>query len=273
MPEVVRPDGTKIQYEVLGERPEVLALAPGIVNSEMAAWEGDPVLGALREHCGVVVMDQRYAGRSTGPNYPFAYSEMTGDQLAVAEAAGMERFAVVGRRIGANYALRLACVAPGRVACAVAIEPLGRHPGSPRSAAYGMFAETCRLTRAEGLRAVVAAAREQPRFDVNSAGGPYAARFAADEAFVAQTLDKGRERYVVRVVRFRDGMFPDATPFFSVTPEELGACPVRIAVVPGSSQLAPGEVALDVVETAANATLGGDVASIAALVKESMQGP
>jgi pimeloyl-ACP methyl ester carboxylesterase len=272
MPEVVRPDGTRIRYEVLGGRPSVLALAPGVVNSEIAAWQGDPLLAALQEQWGVVVMDQRYAGASTGPNYPFAYGEMTGDQLAVADAAGMDRFIVVGRQIGANYALRLASSTPNRVNAAIVLEPLGRPHGAPRSAGYGMFAETCRLARADGLRAVIAAAKEEPRFDRNNAGGPYAARLAADDAFVEQTLDKGRERYVVRVVRFRDAMFPGDTPLFSVTADKLAACSVPIAVVPGESELAPKPIGLDLLALAPRATLlGADLASSLAFVEGAFQ--
>jgi pimeloyl-ACP methyl ester carboxylesterase len=261
MPSLNRPDGTTINYEVRGERPSVLALAPGIVNSEIAAWDGDAVLDGIAGAHGGVVMDQRYAGASTGPNYPFAYSEMSKDQLAVADATGMERFVVVGRGIGANYALRLACQAPERVAGAVLIQPLGRPPGAAASAWYGLFAETWRLARAEGLASVVATAKLEPRFDREPGGGPYAARLAADDHFVEETLRKGRERYMVRVVRFRDAMFPADRRFFSVGDDETAGCAVPALVVAGDSPLAPRAIAEELARSIPGATLAAGTAS------------
>jgi pimeloyl-ACP methyl ester carboxylesterase len=167
---------------------------------------------------------------------------MSGDQLAVLDAAGVEGATVAGAGIGANYALRLACHAPKRVRAILAVGPLAR-VGERPPAGYRLFEETWRVMRADGLEAVFRAAGENPRFDDAPAGGPYAARFAADEDFVEDTRRKGRERYVSRVVRFRDGMFPPDRTFFSVEDSELAACKTPVHIAPGTRDLFPASAA------------------------------
>lgn len=240
-----RPDGTAIHYEVCGSGPPLLLLAPRVVNSQIDSWERtpfDPRL-AFADSFSVIAMDQRHVGRSTGPIAPFDYGTAAEDQLAVIDAVGAERVLVLGWGIGGNYALRLVQDTPARVAGAVLVEPMGRDATNSRHDFYELFEETLRLARAEGLRAVVTAAKRLPYFDENPAAGPYAARLHGDPAFAKDALERGRERYAVRVVRFRDGLWPDDTPYFSVPEAFVRSCPVPLLVAPGSNGLHPGGLA------------------------------
>ncbi|MEE9281392.1 MAG: hypothetical protein V3V67_14560, partial [Myxococcota bacterium] len=101
---------------------------------------------------------------------------------------------LLGWGIGAAYALRLIRDAPERFAAAVLIEPAGRDGTASRHDVYTHFQDTLRLARAEGLEAVVDAARRNPRFDDNPAAGPYGQRLHDDPLFAKDVLEKGRER-------------------------------------------------------------------------------
>lgn len=244
MPTLQRPDGATIHYEVAGSGPALLALAPGIVNSEIEAWASWPVdpLAAFAGRFAVISMDQRHAGASLAPATPFDYGQTLADQMAVLDAVSARRVVVYGAGIGANHALRLAAVAPQRVAAAVVHAPLGVGTTNTLAAFLRLFQETMRLARAEGLRAVVEAALSHPRFDDNPAAGPFARRLHADAEFRQETLDKGRERYIARVVRFRDGIFPAGAPLFSVADDRLTRCDVPLVLIPGEDTLHPQDV-------------------------------
>ncbi len=245
MAAIERPDGTTIHYEVGGDGPPLLLLAPDAVNSQVDSWERTPFdpRTAFQDAFTVIAMDQRYAGRSTGPNVPFSYEAMAGDQLAVLAAARAERALLLGWGIGTAYALRLIRDAPGRFATAVLIEPAGRDGAASRHDVYTRFQDTLRLARAEGLEAVVEAARRNPRFDDNPAAGPYGQRLHDDPLFAKDVLEKSRERYAVRVVRFRDAMFPDDAPLLCVTESQVASCAVPLLVLPGRDAAHPPAVA------------------------------
>ena len=159
------------------------------------------------------------------------------------DAVGAKSALVLGWGIGAAYALRLTHDAPERIAAAVLLEPPGVDETNSRHDFYGLFYETVRLARDEGLHAVIDAARRNPRFDENPAGGPYAQRLSDDSDFAKATLEKGRERYAVRVVRFRDGLCPDDTPYLSVAETWLPECPVPLLVSPGRDARHPSGLA------------------------------
>ncbi|MEE9279797.1 MAG: hypothetical protein V3V67_06445, partial [Myxococcota bacterium] len=102
---------------------------------------------------------------------------------------------------------------------------------------------------------VVDAARRNPRFDDNPAAGPYGQRLHDDPLFAKDVLEKGRERYAVRVVRFRDAMFPDDAPLLCVTESQLASCAVPLLVLPGRDAAHPPAVARRIASAAPRARL------------------
>lgn len=117
---------TEIYYEVHGEGPPVLCIAPGGLRSEVDAWDRaaiDP--RAFADEFQVIVMDQRNAGRSRGPFSIDPWAAARGDQLSVLDAAGIDRAHVVGCCIGGPYVVRLAHDAPERVGALVLEQPMG----------------------------------------------------------------------------------------------------------------------------------------------------
>ena len=164
MPEVLRPDGAKLYYEVAGKGDPLLALAPGGVSSGLSRWAHSPLgsLSALRERCTVVAMDQRHTGLSRSSIAPFSYDDALGDQLAVLDAAGVQQANVLGVGIGAAYALKLAYDAPARVNAVALVWPIGLDGKNNIGDYYAVFKDTIRTARAGGIAAVIEAARRLP---------------------------------------------------------------------------------------------------------------
>lgn len=108
-------DGVKCWYGVFGESGPWIAFAPifQIAHSGMLK----AVVPYLSQHFRVVVMDGRGNGRSDRPTGQHAYTfdHYYRDFIAVLDAAGADKLAVVGISATAMTALRLAAEQPGRV--------------------------------------------------------------------------------------------------------------------------------------------------------------
>lgn len=246
MPELARPDGARIHYEVVGRGYPVLLLAPGGVSSQIERWAQSTInpLTELADEFRVIGMDQRHAGRSPAPATPFSYDQTAADQLAVLDAADARQAHVIGGGIGCAHAWRLAHDAPERITAVVCQDPVGNDEANKAPGAfYRPFHETMRLARAEGLEAIVRAAQANPVFAANPAAGPFAQRIHDDRAFRDAMRRLPVEQYITLIVRFRDGIWPPNPPFFTVTEAWLARCPTPLLILPGSDECHPTSIA------------------------------
>jgi pimeloyl-ACP methyl ester carboxylesterase len=245
MPEIERPDGARIHYEVFGRGFPLLLIAPGGVSSQIEWWDRAAVrpIASFAEHFLVIGMDQRHAGRSPAPAVAFSYEQTVGDQLAVLDAVGVRQAHVMGGCIGCAYAWRLAHDAPERVAALVCQDPVGLDESNTLGTFFATFDETMRVARAEGMAAVVRAAQENPIFAVNNAAGPFSQRIHDDPAFREEIRRMPVERYAALIVRFRDGMWPDHPPYFTISEEWMARCPTPMLVMPGNDLFHPTAIA------------------------------
>jgi pimeloyl-ACP methyl ester carboxylesterase len=245
MPTIDRPDGATIYYEVHGSGHPLLLFAPGGVSSQVEFWDRSAFnpIAAFSDSFMVIAMDQRHAGRSPAPAKPFSYDETVADQVAVLDDVGVQRAHVMGGCIGCAYALRLVHDAPGRVSAAVLQDPVGLDGTNTPGTFYAMFHETMRLARAEGMSAIVAAGRENGLFVVNNGAGPFSQRIHDDPGFAAEIERMPVESYVALVVRFRDGIWPPGSCYFTVPEDWVATCPVPLLVLPGSDQFHPTGIA------------------------------
>lgn len=252
MPDIARPDGATIHYEVFGSGFPLLLIAPGGISSQIAFWERSTVkpIEELADDFMVIGMDQRHAGQSHAPAAPFSYDLTAGDQIAVLDAVGARRAHVMGGCIGCAYAWRLVHDAPERVAAVVCQDPVGLDETNTLGTFFRMFDETMRLARAEGMDAVVRAAEENPVFAANNAAGPFAPRIHHDPAFREEIGRMPVEGYVALIVRFRDGVWPANPPFFTVSAEWMARCPAPMLVLPGSDVFHPTGIAELICRTA-----------------------
>ncbi len=255
MPEVQRPDGATIHYEVFGRGYPLLLFAPGGVNSEIAFWPNSAV-NPIRDFAGefmVIGMDQRHAGRSPAPAAAFSYDLAAGDQLAVLDDLGIERAHVMGGCIGVAYNLRIIQAAPGRISAAVCQDPVGVDASTSLRVFQEMFAPTLALARTKGVEAVVDAAMTGVWFVENNAAGPFQRRIHDDPAFRAQILAMSDAEYIALIEDFVAGIWPPDEPLFSVTEEWLKSCPAPLLVLPGSDPFHPTGISRRICELAPRA--------------------
>jgi pimeloyl-ACP methyl ester carboxylesterase len=119
---------TSIYYEESGSGFPLLLIAPGAMNSAIELWSGATInpLEVYSEDFRLIAMDQRNAGRSTGPlTVGDPWGAYARDQLALLDHLGVERFHVMGACIGGSFALKLIEQAPQRVVTAVLEQPVG----------------------------------------------------------------------------------------------------------------------------------------------------
>ena len=101
-------DGTKIAYERSGSGPALLLLHGG--GQTRSAWNESGYVERLSKRFTVITMDQRGSGDSDKPVTPEAYGldRVLADVLAVADAAGAQKFYLWGYGHGASIARYLA---------------------------------------------------------------------------------------------------------------------------------------------------------------------
>jgi pimeloyl-ACP methyl ester carboxylesterase len=109
----VEHDGARIWYASYGSGSPVILLHGGLGHG--ANW-GYQVPALTHGGYRAVLIDSRGHGRSTHDERPYSYELMATDVLAVMDALGLERAALVGWSDGATIALILAMKAPSRVA-------------------------------------------------------------------------------------------------------------------------------------------------------------
>ena len=130
----------KIFYELEGEGPPVLLLAPGGMRSANALWENMPwnPRESLIQEFELIGMDQRNAGMSEAPiTSTDGWSNYTADQLALLDHLGIEKCHVVGMCIGGPFIAGLLKTAPDRFLSAVMLQPVGIDGN--QQAFYDMF--------------------------------------------------------------------------------------------------------------------------------------
>ena len=111
-----------LAYQVFGEGPIDLLWITGFVWHSEVVWEHPGVrrmFGRLASFARVAVFDKRGQGLSDRPERPTTLEDVAGDALAVMDAAGFERPAVIGVSEGGPAAAVFAATHPARVSSLV----------------------------------------------------------------------------------------------------------------------------------------------------------
>lgn len=113
MPVVTASDGVDIAYEEAGSGDPVVLLAGTAVDHTVfrAGEQFNTFASAFR----VIGMDYRGTGRSTRPTSGYTANDLAGDVVALLDALGLQRAALVGVSMGSLIAQRVAASNPSRV--------------------------------------------------------------------------------------------------------------------------------------------------------------
>jgi pimeloyl-ACP methyl ester carboxylesterase len=105
---VSSPDGTQVAYDQCGTGPGIILLHGGGVTRQ--DWHATGYVQRLQDSFSVVTMDLRGHGESDRPTDPSKYTtaKMGQDILAVADACGIEQFALWGMSYGGKVGRYLA---------------------------------------------------------------------------------------------------------------------------------------------------------------------
>ena len=119
----VERDGVRVFYEVFGDGDPTILLMPAWSITHSRTWKMQ--VPFLARHYRVITFDGRGNGRSDRPPGADRYlsAEYAADALAVMDATGTDRAAVVSLSCGASYALHLGAASPQRVVGQVFICP------------------------------------------------------------------------------------------------------------------------------------------------------
>ena len=108
-------DGASIYYEAFGDGPAV-AFAHGAGGNAAGWWQQVPVFSARYR---MIVFDHRMYGRSLCKPENFDRTKFGDDLMAILDAEGIERTAIVCQSMGGWTGLRAALERPDRVSCLV----------------------------------------------------------------------------------------------------------------------------------------------------------
>jgi pimeloyl-ACP methyl ester carboxylesterase len=134
----VNRDGVKIGFEVTGDGPVTVLLAPTWPALDSRLWKGQ--VPYLSRHFRVVTLDPRGNGRSDRPADAAGYTDevFAGDLIAVLDAVGGDRAVFVGFCDGAWWSAVAAARHPERFLGILAIAPWAPYltPPRPERAGY-----------------------------------------------------------------------------------------------------------------------------------------
>jgi len=105
-------DGARIAYDVTGNGEPVLLLHGGLQNRQV--WHTAGYVDRLKSEFKVIAIDLRGNGESDKPRAPgdYAVDKHCQDILAVADACGIDQFALWGFSLGGNIGRYLAAQSP-----------------------------------------------------------------------------------------------------------------------------------------------------------------
>jgi 3-oxoadipate enol-lactonase / 4-carboxymuconolactone decarboxylase len=105
--------GVRIYWRSDGHPTAPPLLLSNSLGTDHAFW--DPVMPRLADYFHVIRMDTRGHGASDAPPGPYTMEMLADDALAVADAAGLQRFAFAGVSMGGGIGMQLAINHAGRL--------------------------------------------------------------------------------------------------------------------------------------------------------------
>jgi pimeloyl-ACP methyl ester carboxylesterase len=208
--------GIQTRYEVLGEGPALLLLAPVGFDDPVSrrwadrVWRGFRPLDALVPHFRVIVYDRRETGGTGGSVEPLSWALCAHHARGLLDHLGVEQAYLLGACVGCSVALALAAEYPERCRSLLLHWPVGGYHWLSRGRAN--FDRHIAFAREHGLKGVAELARRSRIFWSDPDAGPWSSIMASDDAFAESFVRQDLDRYLQIVEQSRDNLFSDTLP-------------------------------------------------------------
>jgi thioesterase CepJ len=115
---IVDHDGATLAYDVAGDEGGAPVLLVCGCGGPALGWHAGVLPGLVGAGFRVATFDHRGMAPSSSPAGPYSVAQLAADALAVADAAGFDRFSVAGHSMGGWVAEVLAADRPDRITAA-----------------------------------------------------------------------------------------------------------------------------------------------------------
>jgi pimeloyl-ACP methyl ester carboxylesterase len=271
-------EGIRTRYEMLGEGPPLLLLAPVGFDDSISrrwadrVWRGFRPVESLVPHFRVIVYDRRESGASGGCVEPLTWALCARHATALLDHLGIDQAFLLGGCVGCSVALALAAEFPERCRGLLLHWPVGGFHWMSRGRAN--FDRHIAFVREHGLKGVAELARRSKIFWSDPDAGPWSSLIATDDAFAKSFVRQDPDQYLRIVEQSRDCLFADTLPA-GATCEQLVAIKVPAFIMPGNDALHTASCAHVLRELMPQATLSSlkpsqqNAATIARWIHES----
>lgn len=229
-------DGIRTQYEVAGEGPPLLMLAPAGFDSSISRWRLNGVwkemqpLDTLQKDFTMIAYDRREAGESGGRIEVLTWDAYARHGIALLDQLKIDRAFIVGGCMGVSVALAIGARYPERVRGLLLHWPVGGYRWMLK--ARSNFDKHLAFVKTQGLAAVVDRAKQSGLFWNDPEAGPWSAAIKSDATFAAKYVKEDVDVYCDLVVQSRDNLFSDTMPS-GATGEELLAMQLPAFIMSG----------------------------------------
>lgn len=229
-------DGIRTHYEVRGDGPPLLMMAPAGFDASMSRWRLNGVwkelqpLDSLTRDFQLIAYDRRESGESGGRIEAFTWRTFAQHANALLEHLAIDDAFVLGGCMGCSVALAFAAHFPQRCRGLLLHWPVGGYRWMKKG--HANFDRHIAFARERGLAAVAERARQSKVFWNDPEAGPWSAVIAHDTAFAESFARQNVDRYLHIVAQGRDNLFNDTMPS-GASAEQLLAMNVPAYIMPG----------------------------------------
>lgn len=233
-------EGIKTHYEVGGEGPPLLMLAPVGFDASVSrrwanrVWRGFQPRDALVRDFRLIVYDRRESGKSGGRIEPLTWSIFARHAKGLLDHLGIKDAFLLGGCIGCSVALALGAHFPERCRALLLHWPVGGFHWLNRGRAN--CDRHIAFAREHGLEGVAERARQSGFFWSDPESGPWSSVIASDSGFAESFVRQDPDHYLQVVAQCRDNLFSDTLPS-GATGEQLTAINVPAFIMPGDDAL------------------------------------
>lgn len=237
---VANIDGIRTHYQVAGNGPPLLLLAPMGDNASIPqrwldrVWRGFKPIERLTRDFQVITYDRRESGNSGGRIEPLSWAAFARHADALLDHLGIEQAFLLGGCSGSSVALALGAHAPERCRALLLHWPVGGFRWLTRGRAN--FDRHIAFVREHGLLRVAELAGKSSMFWSNPEAGPWSSVIASDDSFAQSFVRQDLDRYLEVVAQSRDNLFSDTMPS-GVTSSQLMTMRMPAFVMPGDDAL------------------------------------